>query len=992
MKKNLLFIMLTCLISTAGMSQVFLDEFDNGDASNMGGVASYSFSEENGELTITANNTGPWDSFSYNITDPTTGDPMTLDMTGNNKIFIRVKASNVGTQFRVDVQDVADNTTTLNSIVKTLTTDFMVLEFDFTDKYLDGGFGGTGCSGDAAPCPVDGTQISRLVMYTNPGSGGFSGSLVIDYISFGEESAGEIVSDVFQDHFDKGDSSITNFGTVSPGYTLSVDGSELTVSGDGSTAMWDPLGYTIRNQNTFEPIDIDVTENNKLFIKVKSSVEGTALRIDVEDIDGFVNTQGSVTKIVGTEYQILEYDYTGTYSDLGFGGTPCTQNTAPCPVDGSRIATLVIFIEPGVGGFLGDLTFDYISFGKSLEPGGIEAELLYGDHFSNETIEFTTPVAGLETTEVESDLVITGDGTAPPFATVSYLLHDKEEGEQIVVDMGPARNKVFVKAKTDGANVPLRIDLIDTTGLTSSSTSLTKIVSGEYTILEYDFSAAADGGFGGTPCEVGPCLLDLSAINQVLFYPNPIEGEFNGTMSIDYFSIGQPLDDEEVDLGPTGLVDYSDQFNENSTVFTSDPSGLVTSFSEEALNIAGDGTGGAFSPIVYTLHNSDGEAVLGNIVGSNNKLFIRAKSSVDSATLRIDVQDNQGFTGNANSVATMLTNEYMVYELDYTNAYADGGFGGTPCAAEDAPCDVDGLRIAQLQFFIEPGTGMFNGTIDIDWISFGQTLELPAAGVVDYMDELPNGTIDHVTDMSGLVSTFADSIWTITGDGSGGAFSPVVYEIHDEAGEAILANALASENKVYVRAKADVENTELRIDLQDYNGFVTNASSKSNTLTSDFAVYEFDYTDAYLDGGFGGTPCASANAPCAVDAERIAQVQFFINPGTGGFNGVLEIDWISFGMPLTTNVIDHSILNELRVFPNPFKEQLFLEYNLKKAAEVQVEVFNVYGQQVWQQALGRQSLGTQNERLEIQTLTPGIYIVKLNAAGSAIGSFKVLKH
>jgi len=785
MKKHVLLFLCSMLFTSIGFSQVYLDEFDNGDPANMdGGSPAYTFSEENSELTVNAANTGPWDVFVYKPHDQSTGETMLVDITANNKIFVKVKASNVGTQLRMDVQDVDGFVTSLAGITKTMTSEFRVLEFDFTGTYQDGGFGGTACGSAAAPCTVDGTQIEQLVFFTDPGAGGFNGSVVFDYISIGEEAVGAIVSEVFQDHFDQADSTITSFGEdiFDKGYNMTVNGSELVLSGDGTTQMWDAIGYNIRNQNTFEEQDIDISGTNKLFVRVKSSVPGTALRIDVRDLDGFINTQGSVTKIVGTEWTVIEYDYSGTYADLGFGGTPCTMETAPCPVDPKRIAGLVIFVEPGVGGFVGELTFDYFSFGNSLEAPGEAAVQIYGDHFSNETIEFTTPAGGFNATESGSNLVIAGDGTAAPFGSISYVLHDKETGEGVTLDMGPAKNKVFISAKTNGAMVPLRVDVIDTLGFTSSLTSLTKIIGPEVTTYEYDFSGASDGGYGGTPCETGPCAVDLSIVKQLLLYPNPIEGGFDGEITIDFISIGQPLGEEEVDLGPVGVTNYSDQFNENTTLFINEITGLTSTVGTEALTITGDGTSGMWTPISYGIHNEAGELIMANAVASGNKLFIKARSSVDGATLRVDLQDNMNFVTNANAVSTTLTNEYVVYELDYSSAYADGGFGGSPCTSDTAPCPVDGARVANLQFFIEPGVGMFNGTIDIDWISFGTSLDVveDPAGIINYSDQLDESTTEQIMDVPGLVSSVVGDTWTVAGDGSGGMWTPVVYVIHDD--------------------------------------------------------------------------------------------------------------------------------------------------------------------------------------------------------------------
>ncbi|MFK7932205.1 MAG: T9SS type A sorting domain-containing protein [Saprospiraceae bacterium] len=707
-------------LSTWSYGQVYLEEFDDDNVEYMGGSGSYSFAEANGELTVQATNTAPFDVFTYQPNDGS--ETINVDASENNKIFVRAKASNVGTQLRMDLQDADGFGTSLAGITKTLTTEYQVLEFDFTGLYQDGGYGGTPCTSDTAPCTVDGSQVAQFLFFTDPGVGGFNGTVVIDYIALGEEPETVAMSDVFQDHFEQ-DSSINSFSVIGPGYDVVLNGdSEVVITGNGTNPMWDPITYFFRNPITLDTIDIDVSGNNKLFVKVKSTVENTALRIDVQDIDGFVNTQGSVTKILGTDYQIIEYDYSGTYQDLGYGGTPCTESTAPCPVDPSRIGQIVMFIEPGVGEFLGEIKIDYISFGTSLEPPGDEAIGIYGDHFGNELLEYTGEGAGFAQSEMNSEWVITGDGSAPQYTALAYSFHDKDTGEGITLDMTPGKNKVFVRAKSEPGTAPLRLDLVDTSGFITSQASLTKIIGNEYTTYEYDFTGNnLDGGFGGTACEVGPCPTDLTAITTVLFYVDPVQAAYEGTFTVDFLSVGQPLgEDDEVDLGPTGEINYSDQMDDNTGLFVADASGLVSAFATDEWTITGDGSAGAFSPLLYNVHNTTGELGLADVQGSGNKLFVRAKSSVAGTELRIDLQDNMTFVTNLNSVAVNLTEEYAVYELDYTNSYQDGAFGGSDCM--ESGCVVDGQRIENLQVFIDAAAGGFNGAVSIDWLSFGEPL------------------------------------------------------------------------------------------------------------------------------------------------------------------------------------------------------------------------------------------------------------------------------
>lgn len=972
------------LLAQVGFGQVYLDEFDGTDAGFLGGSPTYSFDESNGEITVQASNTGMWDVFTYELNDGTAS--VDADATGNNKVFVRAKASNVGTQLRMDIQDADGFVTSLAGITKTLTTDYMVLEYDFTGLYQDGGFGGTPCT--SGPCAVDGAQTSTLVFFTDPGVGGFNGTVVIDYISFGEEPAGVIMSDVYQDHFEM-DSSINNFTFLGAGYSASIDtdNSEITISGDGTTPMWDPCTYVLRNPNTLDPIDVDMTGNNKFYIKMKSSQPNTAVRVDMQDIDGFVTTQGSITKIVGTDYAVYEFDYGGAYADLGFGGTPCTMSTAPCPVDGERISNFIMFIEPGVGGFLGEITIDYLSFDIPLEPGGPPADLIYGDHFNNEVTDFVGDTPGIISTETGTEWTMTGDGTSGAFAAVSYLLNDVTE--QVSVNMAPAQNKVFVKAKVDEGTVPLRLDILDTAGYVTSQTSLTKIIGDEYEVYEFDFTGGFfDGGFGGSPCMAGPCPVDPTVITQILLYPDPVAGVFDGEVTIDFISIGQPLDDDPG--SPVGILNYSDQMDDNTINFLGDdPAGLVTTIADDEMTITGDGTGGMWTPVTYETHNDLGELILANAVGSSDKLFVRAKSSVGGTELRIDLADFEGFVTNNNAQSVNLTEDYEIYELTYTGAYADGGFGGTPC--DVGPCPVDGERIAQLQFFANPGVGMLNGTITIDWVSFGQPLGGGGGptGVINYLDEIDENTVLFIEDMPGLVSSTSD-IWTVTGDGTGDMWTPVVYSIHNDLGETIIADAVGSNDKLFIRAKSSSD-VELRIDLQDNQDYVTNFSAQSMNLTADteFAVFEYNYAGAYQDGGFGGTPCDAG--PCPVDGQRISAIHFFFNPGVGEYNGTFELDWLAFGEPLPTAVTDLERLNSLSAYPNPILNELYLEYDLAKNAEVELNVMNMLGSQVMYQKVGLQSAGAQQAKLNFGSLMPGVYVIQILANGSSAGTLRLVK-
>ena len=112
-----------------------------------------------------------------------------------------------------------------------------------------------------------------------------------------------------------------------------------------------------------------------------------------------------------------------------------------------------------------------------------------------------------------------------------------------------------------------------------------------------------------------------------------------------------------------------------------------------------------------------------------------------------------------------------------------------------------------------------------------------------------------------------------------------------------MAFDVSSFPKLYIKAKG-TNTPSFRIDMKDTEGYVTNLQASSATFTEEYVIYTLDFEGDFLDGGYGGTPCDSADAPCPVDAMTIANLLFYVNDATGGYEGVIDIDWISIGQPL----------------------------------------------------------------------------------------------
>ncbi len=171
-----------------------------------------------------------------------------------------------------------------------------------------------------------------------------------------------------------------------------------------------------------------------------------------------------------------------------------------------------------------------------------------------------------------------------------------------------------------------------------------------------------------------------------------------------------------------------------------------------------------------------------------------------------------------------------------------------------------------------------------------------------------NGQSIYSDDFEGVNSANSNSGYDVSlensnlkavGNGTASAFQAFQYNIHN--GGRLTTVNMTNATKLFIRAKA-TGNAELRVDLKDTENFITNFSAKSEILSSNFQIYTLDFSGAFTDGGYGGSACTSDNAPCPVDASKIAEAFFYINAADGGYNGTLEIDWISVGGPLEETV------------------------------------------------------------------------------------------
>ncbi|WP_025742797.1 glycoside hydrolase family 9 protein [Aquimarina pacifica] len=159
---------------------------------------------------------------------------------------------------------------------------------------------------------------------------------------------------------------------------------------------------------------------------------------------------------------------------------------------------------------------------------------------------------------------------------------------------------------------------------------------------------------------------------------------------------------------------YQDQFDSENNAFNPGNGFSVVISDKSIAQITGDGSSGPYDSIAYVLEKPMDIKKLPS-------LFIKVKGT-NTPDFRIDLQDTNGYVTNLYGISTTLAADYTIHAFNFQNKFLDGGYAG-PCKSADAPCEVDATKIKKFIFSVSPGKGKYKGTIDIDWISVGDSLE-----------------------------------------------------------------------------------------------------------------------------------------------------------------------------------------------------------------------------------------------------------------------------
>lgn len=104
-------------------------------------------------------------------------------------------------------------------------------------------------------------------------------------------------------------------------------------------------------------------------------------------------------------------------------------------------------------------------------------------------------------------------------------------------------------------------------------------------------------------------------------------------------------------------------------------------------------------------------------------------------------------------------------------------------------------------------------------------------------------------------------------------------------------------------------------------------------------------------------------------------------------------DFVDDFSDLTTSTNEANIAEiKLKMAPNPFTERVNISFELDNTSQVQLEIFNIYGQRIGRVLNTRLASGAHQQTVNTQFLKPGTYVFILQANGKAAATKMIKVH
>jgi hypothetical protein len=278
----------------------------------------------------------------------------------------------------------------------------------------------------------------------------------------------------------------------------------------------------------------------------------------------------------------------------------------------------------------------------------------------------------------------------------------------------------------------------------------------------------------------------------------------------------------------------------------------------------------------------------------------------------------------------------------YGDVNADGSL--TITDAGDMLSDFVGIE----RIFGGQDNAFANAVADVDYD--------PTASGYDPGDEETWPERPTITDVGDVLSRFVEIISEFKVEANWrGYFS----------GSAPSITNVLPENTVLRHASLDYgRDMAIKVVLDEYTD-VFGADimmSYNSSLMTVGNVFTEDRLLAYNDSKINQLRIAVVNMPLTDNENPLADVQFVLNPGADKTEALdsIKLTKVEINDGLVPVNLENRIPKELELlqnYPNPFNPETWIPYELDKASDVEIRIYNVNGEMIRNITLGQQSPG-----------------------------------
>ncbi len=340
--------------------------------------------------------------------------------------------------------------------------------------------------------------------------------------------------------------------------------------------------------------------------------------------------------------------------------------------------------------------------------------------------------------------------------------------------------------------------------------------------------------------------------------------------------------------------------------------------------------------------------------------FDDGNGNTATQTQRIVIRDRQAPVPDQANLPT-LTGSCSVMVTNFPTA--TDNCAGSITATTDSPLEFDQEGTYAIVWNYDDGNG--NTNIQTQWVIIGgdaapnalcRDLSIPLGNAeslrINSID-IDDGSYDDCSSVRLLISPAGGSIF---GTGLPPSSSVDLYCKDGKEQNVMLSVTNEKGNTAYCQAKVTLLGTDT-----DNDGILDNCDNCPDT-------YNPDQKDSNNNGQ--GDVCEENSNP---------------DPNPGGWGG-----WSL----KKQGQEEFNIITELKAFPNPFKEDLNLSFNLSQEEKTTIEIFNIQGQRVHTllselAPKGEHRVLWDGKDQNGQSMPAGIYLIRLRA-GKALINHKVM--